>query len=64
MHGGKHGDNVGTLEPTTVSREQVGDIPRGDAGVEGVRVMETPDPSVFDDLEDEGSESHLTGLDE
>ena len=64
IHGGKHGDDFGTLKPTTVSREQVEEIPRGDAGVEGVWVLETPEPSVFDDLEYEGSASHLTGLDE
>ena len=64
MHGGEHGDNVGTLKTTTVSRDQVEEIPRGDAGVEGVRVSETPDSSVFDYLEDEGLASHLTGSDE
>ena len=64
MHGGEHCDNVGTLKTTTVSRDQVEEIPRGDAGVEGVRVLETPDSSAFDYLEDEGSASNLTGSDE
>ena len=64
MNGGKHGNGVGTLDTTTVPREQAREILRGDAGVEGVRVAETPDPSVFDDLEDEVPASHLTGLDE
>ena len=64
MHGGEHGNYVGTLEPTTVSGEQVEEIPWGDAGVEGVRVSETPDPSVFNDLEDEGPASHFADSDE
>ena len=32
--------------------------------VEGVRVSETPYPSVFNNLEDEGPESHFVGSDE
>ena len=31
-------------------------------GVEGVQVLKTPDPSIFDNLEDEGLASHLAGL--
>ena len=64
MHDGKHGNDVGTLKPTTVCLEQVKDIPQVDAGVEGVWVSETLNPSVFDNLEDEGPASHLTGSDE
>ena len=56
MHGGKHCDNAGTLEPTTVIQEQVKEIPLGEAGVEGVIVAETPDPSVFYDLVDYGDQ--------
>ena len=52
MKGSEHGNNVGTLKPTTVRGKQVKEIPWVNAGVEGVRVSETPDPSVFDDLED------------
>ena len=44
--------------------EQVEEISQGNAGVEGVRVSETPDQSVFNDLEDEGPASHNSGLDE
>ena len=62
MHGGKHGDNVKTLDPTTVRGEQVKDIPQGNAGVKGVWFSEAPDPSVLDDLEDEGPAPHLIGL--
>ena len=43
MHVGKHGNNVSTNNPTTVRDEQVKDIPRGNTGVEGVWVLETPD---------------------
>ena len=64
MHVGEHGKNFGTLELTTMRGDQFKGIPRGNTGVEGVQVSETPDPSVFDDLEYEGSASHLTGLDE
>ena len=58
MHGGKHGDNVITLNPTTVCGKQVKEIPQVNVGVKGVRVSEAPDPSVFDDLEDEGPAPH------
>ena len=64
MHGGKHGDNIGTLETTSVCGNQVEEIPWGEAGVEGFQVSETPEPSVFNNLEDEGSASHFTGSDE
>ena len=52
IHVGEHGNNVGTLNTIAVRGEQVEEISQGNAGVEGVRVSETPDPSVFDDLED------------
>ena len=61
MHGGKHREHVSKLKPTTVSGKQVKEIHRGNASVKGVRVSEAPDPSVFDDLEDEGPAPHLTG---
>ena len=64
IYGSKHGDYVGTLEPTTVSGKQVDKIPRVNMGLKGVRVSETPDPSIFNDLEDEGPVSHFAGLDE
>ena len=64
VHGGKHGDNVGTLKPTTVSGKQVEDIPWGDAGVEGVWVLEMQDPSVFNDLDNEEPASHSEESDE
>ena len=64
MHGAEHGNNVGTHDPATVRGKQVKDIPWGKAGAEGVWVSETPDPSVFDDLEDEGPASYFAGLDE
>ena len=64
MHGGKHEDNVGTLDPNTMCGDQVEDIPRGNAGVKGVRVLETPDPIIFDNLEDEGSAYYFAGSDE
>ena len=64
MHGGGHIDNVGTLDPTTVSLEYFKEIHWGNMGVEGVWVSETPDPSISDDLEDEGSAYHLAGSDE
>ena len=62
MHGGEHGNNVSTIEPATVHGEQVEEIPRGNAVVKGVWFLEAPDPSVFDDLEDEGPAPHFTGL--
>ena len=61
MHGGEHGGNVDTLKLSTVRGKQVKEISWGDVGVEGFRVLKTPDPSVFDDLEDEGPAPHLTG---
>ena len=64
MYTGKHGKNVDTLKPATVCGKQVEEIPWGDAGVETVRVSETPDPSVFNNLEDKGPASHFSGLDE
>ena len=50
MHGGKHGDNVSTLDTTTVCGDQVEEIPRVNAGVKEVRVSEALYPSVFGDL--------------
>ena len=64
MYGGEHGNNVSTIEPITMHGEQVKEIPWGNTGVKGVRVLEAPDPSVFDGLEDEGTAPHLTGSDE
>ena len=61
MHGGKHGDNVSTLNPTTVRGEQIKEIPSGNAGLKGVWVSEAMDPSVLDDLEEEVPAPHLTG---
>ena len=64
MHGGEHGNNASMLDPITVCVKQVEEIPRGNAGVKLFRVLEAPDPSVFDGLEDEGTAPHLTGSDE
>ena len=50
MHGGKHGDNVGLLETSTVGREQIEEILRSDAGVEAVGVAEATDPTVLDNV--------------
>ena len=40
---------------------KVKEIPQGHTGVEEVRVAETPDPSVFNDLEYEVLVSHIAG---
>ena len=64
MHGGEHSNNIGPLEPTNMRGKQVKEIPWGNAGVEGVQVLETPDPSIFNYLEDEVLAYHFTGSDE
>ena len=64
MHCGDYGNNVGMLKPITVPDEQFEEIPWGNAVVEGVRVSETPDPSVFENPEDEIPASHFAESDE
>ena len=64
MHCGDYGNNVGMLKPITVPDEQFEEIPWGNAVVEGVRVSETPDPSVIENPEDEGPAPHFAESDE
>ena len=64
MHSGKHGNDVGSLEPSTVRREQIEEISRSDAGVEAVGVAEVMDPNVLDNVQDEGMAATLAGSNE
>ena len=64
MHGGNYGNNVGMLKPINVTGEQFEEIHWVNTGVEGVRVLETPDPSVFENPEDEILASHFAESDE
>ena len=50
LHCGEHGDNVSTLDTTTVCGDQVEEIPQVNAGVKRVWVSEALYPSVFGDL--------------
>ena len=64
MHSGKHGSDVGLLEPSTVRREQIEEISRSDAGVEAVGVAEVTDPNVLDNIQDEEMAATLAGSNE
>ena len=46
MHGGEHGGNVDSLDPSIVRQEKIEKISWADGGVKAVGVTEATDPSV------------------
>ena len=64
MHGGEHGGNVDSLDPSIVRQEKIEKISWADGGVKAVGVAEATDPSVLGDVQDEGTAATLAGSDE
>ena len=64
MHGGEHGGNVDSLDPSSVRQEKIEKISWADGGVKAVGVAEATDPSVLDNVQDEGMAAKIAGSDE